>query len=79
MLITREALNYIYDFWEVLIIFLYTHIKNLYMRLHSICIKTTYFFVKCGKSFKLVSNIDHLKIINSILVCPTYYTFASWR
>ena len=49
------------------------------MRLHSICIKATYFFVKGGKSIKLVSKLDHLKIINSILVCPTYYTFASWR
>ena len=49
------------------------------MRLHSICIKATYFLVKSGESIKLVYTLDHLKIINFILVRPTYYNFASWR
>ena len=46
------------------------------MRLPNICIKATYLFSKSGENIKLVSTLDHLRIINSILVCPTYYTFA---
>ena len=47
------------------------------MRLPNICIKQHIYLLKVGKSIKLVSTLDHLKFINSILVCPTYYTSAS--
>ena len=47
------------------------------MRLPSICIKQHIYLLKVGKSIKLVSTLDHLKIINFILVCLAYYTSAS--